>query len=171
MPYWIMVFNQHALASFSKESLLSAVTTSNFYTLCHQYGLNPGLIQPAMDRLALEMSSGEPMPLFLLRYQDMDQPPIVVTEWNTDAEGGKQLLLDVVKSLTTPYASDQLANTRFIYAVELVESQLYDLGLLLAYELARWVAVRGSGIVLGLDSIWYRLNPYHAFVPLAQDAI
>jgi hypothetical protein len=53
-----------------------------------------------------------------------------------------------------------------IVSVELDADQLQDLGLLLGYELARWAAVRGKGVMLGLDGRWYRLNAFKAFLPL-----
>ena len=53
-----------------------------------------------------------------------------------------------------------------MYSVALQDEQLTDMGLLLAYEVARWIAHQGSGIVLGLDAAWYRLNEHQAFIPL-----
>jgi hypothetical protein len=60
----------------------------------------------------------------------------------------------------------RLMQVQAVYMIELLETQLTDMGLLLAYEFARWAAQRGSGIVLGLDGVWYRLNAHQAFIPL-----
>jgi hypothetical protein len=63
-------------------------------------------------------------------------------------------------------ARPALAHTAQVVAVSLEADQLQDLGLLLGYELARWAAVQGQGIMRALDSRWYRLNAYKAFLPL-----
>lgn len=83
MLYRILIFNQNPLGQLSGESLLAAITTANFHTLCAQYGLDPGLIQPALDHLSLEIAGGSAVPYFLVRYQTLHQPPLVVTRWDT----------------------------------------------------------------------------------------
>jgi hypothetical protein len=168
MSYWIMIFTQHPLGRFHKEDVLTAITEANFSTLCNQYGLDPGQIQPALDQLTIETSEVGSLPFFFLRYQPFHRPPIVVTEWAVAAEAGSRLLAEVGKRFPTPYAGKQLVETRFIYSVELVESQLSDMGLLLAYEMSRWVLMQSTGIMLGLDRTWYRLNPYQAFIPQSR---
>ena len=167
MPYWTMIFTQYPLGRFSENDLLAAVTASNFNTLCDQYGLDPALIQPTLEHLSVELAAGRRQPLFVLRYQPKNQPPIVVTEWDVAAEAGSQLLTDVTEGFRTPFDYEHIEEIHFVYSVELVESQLRDMGLLLAYELVRWIAERGSGFVLGLDRTWYRLNPFQAFIPFS----
>ena len=168
MPYWTMIFTQYPLGCFSENDLLAAVTASNLKTLCDQYGLDPALIQPTLENLSVELAVGQRQPLFVLRYQPKNQPPIVVTEWDVAAEAGSQLHADVTEAFLLSFGYEHLEEIRFVYSVELVESQLRDMGLLLAYELARWIAERGSGLVLGLDRTWYHLNPHQAFVPLSS---
>ena len=168
MSHWMMILTQRRLGRVNKEDVLAAITAANFYTLCDQYGLDPALIQPALDQLEVEIADSRHLPFFFLRYQPRHQPPIVVTEWAVAAKAGKQFLVDVIEGFPTPFEGEHLVETRFIYSVELVESQLGDMGLLLAYELARWVMKEGVGIMLGLDRTWYRLNPHQAFIPQSR---
>lgn len=170
MLYWIMIFNQNPLGQFSGESLLKAITTANYHTLCEQYGLDPGLIQPVVDHLCLEMAGGSAVPYFLVRYQPQHLPPLVVTRWNTTTSAGRQRLVPFAENPVSADLRDHLMGTRELITVELVEAQLVDLGLLLAYEIARWAAGLGSGIIYGLDGVWYRLNAHQAFIPLDTDA-
>lgn len=167
MPYRIMIYNQRPLGRFTRESLLAAITVSNFSTLCAQYGLDPALIQPAMDHLAVDMAVGVQAPYFLVRYQPGNQPPIVVSEQEAEGAIRQGHLKEAVGERAPQSVWEHLTRIRAICSVELVDSQLADLGLLLGYELARWAAARGDGIVLGLDGIWYRPNAHHAFIPLA----
>lgn len=170
MTYWILIFNQHPLGQFARESLISALRAANFYTLSRQYGLDPVQIPAALDHVDVEMATGGNVPYFLVRYQPKDQSPIVVTEWIVGAERGSQLMMAVINANPPPNPPEQLEKTRFIYSVALERAQLTDLGLVLAYEVARWVAKRGTGWVLGLDGAWYRLNRHQAFIPLRPDS-
>lgn len=171
MPYRIMIFNQRQLGQFSEGSLLAAITASDYGTLCQQYGLDPALIQPSLDQLAVEFAPGGRVPYFMVRYQPGNQPPIVVTECEAGAMMGSQRLEDIIEEGAPLSARGHLSQTRFVCTVELVEAQLTNLGLLLAYELARWAAARGCGIVLGLEGAWYRLNTHQAFILLSGDAV
>ena len=64
MAYWIMVFNQQPLGKFTGESLLAALRSAHFETLCAQYGLDPALIAPALDHLSVEKSARGQAPFF-----------------------------------------------------------------------------------------------------------
>ena len=114
------------------------------------------------------MSVGDQQPLLVLCYGPKQHPPVVVTAWDVVVEAGSQLLEEIIKDCDSPVIVRNLEETSFIYCVELVATQLGDMGLLLAYELARWIAQRGEGLVLGLDRTWYRLNVYQAFIPIAE---
>ena len=168
MPYSIVIFNQRPLGRFTRESLLAAITVSKFSTLCVQYGLDPALIQPALDHLAVDMAVGGQVPYFMVRYQPGNQPPIVVSEQEPEGAFEQERLMETIGEGAPLYVWEQLSRTRAICSVELVEPHLADLGLLLGYELARWAAASGDGVVLGLDGIWYRLNVHHAFIPLGE---
>ena len=166
MAYWIMIFNQNSLGKFPGESLLAAITTANYHTLCVQYGLDPALIQPALKNLSLEMAGGSEVPYVLVRYQPQHQPPLVVTRWDALAAPGRRRLSDFIDHPVFAEMRDHLMSTRELVTVEMVEPQLADLGLVLAYEIARWASGQGKGLVYGLDGTWYCLNVHHAFIPL-----
>jgi hypothetical protein len=168
MLYWIMVFNQNPLGQFSNESFLAAITTSNYHTLCEQYSLDPSLIQPTLAHLSLVMEGRSAAPYFLVRYQPPHQPPLVVTRWDALTGAGLQYLLHFADHPESANISDYLMSTRELVTVELAQAQLADLGLLLAYEIARWAAAVGSGVMYGLDGCWYGLNAHHAFIPLVD---
>lgn len=169
MSYWIMIFNQKPLGAFTTESLLTTIRSAHLDSLCEQYGLDSALIQPALAHLRLETSPGQQVPFFMLRYQPQQQPPVVINWWSSEAAVGKQILSDILTNRCPSAVREHLSKTRVIYGVGLANSQLRDLGLVLGYEFARWGAHQGSGMVLGLDGSWYRLNQHQAFIPLPAD--
>jgi len=166
MSYWIFVFNQKTMEKISPEGVLKAVTKSDFYTLCQQYDLDPGLIQPALENIEIVQTDGASSLVFMLRYRPEGQCPLRIYRWGISEETGEALLNKALDEAALGPIREDLSKTAQIIGIEIRKTQLQDLGLLLAYELARWAAERGCGILRGLDGIWYRLNRYAAFIPL-----
>lgn len=168
MSYWIMVFNQQPVGQVPKESLVEALRSAHFDTLCAQYGLDPALIGPALDHLSLEKPARGRASYCLLRYQPTGRPPIVMTEWEPAILLGDGHFGGMLTYSAPAEVRGVLSKTREIYSLELLRQQLADMGLLLAYEIARWLAREGSGLVLGLDGVWYRVNAHQAFIPIVD---
>ncbi|HOE70717.1 MAG TPA: hypothetical protein PKZ33_06580 [Brevefilum sp.] len=167
MSYKIIIINRWPLKSPGfTQVLLDELKTVDFESLCRQYGLDPALIGPTLAQLSVEESIGAPVPFFLLRYHDKGHPPIVISEWEIAGLPQQRIQEDQTPAHWPDCVLECIATSRAVYSVTLEGEQLTDLGLLLAYEVARWIAHQGSGIVLGLDAAWYRLNEHQAFIPL-----
>ena len=156
MPFEICVFNSIPLGPINPQEILAAITESNYETLCRQYGLDPAMIDPGLARLSVLAAPKAEAPFFTVVYRTDGDRPIVVTV--QDWESGVSDILPP-KSLQEAFAA-----TMQVVRIELAEDQLQDLGLLLAYEVARWAAVQGKGLLQALDGRWYRLNAYKAFL-------
>jgi len=160
----IMIFNLEPIIQFDPDEIMAAVTESNFHTLCDQYGLDPALIEPARTHLAIQVPIGENIPFLGLRFAPEPAIPIIVNCWRDDKR---------VKSHIQQYSDvaslavrEHLAQSKEVLAVELARLQSSDLGILLAYELARWISFKGTGLIYALDGVWYRLNAHKAFLPV-----
>lgn len=165
--YWVPVFLQEGMKPFPGEALLAALRAVHFTSLCSQYGLDQELIAPALSHLALMSTpQQEVAPFVILRYQPEDGTPLVIYHWDAAEETGKSWLANARQAAGYQAVKHCLAHTRAILAVSLAPTQFEDLGLLLAYEVARWAAARGGGLVYGLDGCWYRLNRHQAFIPM-----
>ena len=167
MSYNIIIINRWPLKSPGfTQVLLAELQTVDFESLCRQYGLDPALIGPTLAQLSVEASIGAPVPFFLLRYHDKRHPPIVISEWEIAGLTQQCIQEDKSPANWPDCVLEFIATSQAVYSVALQDEQLTDLGLLLAYEVARWIAHQGSGIVLGLVGAWYRLNEHQAFIPL-----
>ena len=166
MSYWILVFNQQPIDEVTPEQVIPAITRSNFTTLCRQYGLDPVMIEPAKENLAVTLAPRETELFFLLRYRPENEPPIAVYRWEAAGRAGKELLSLAVEAALPDPVQGLLHTTKQIIGVELSPAQLQEMGLLLGYELARWAAEKGKGIVQGLDGVWYHLNRHLAYLPI-----
>lgn len=166
MRYSILVFNQKPMAKINPVALAKRMQSSSFLKLCDQYGVDQALIQPALLHLEVKAASKESFSYFILSYQPQPKPPIVVSHWELTPSEVEQRLSEIKTNLSAP-VYDELINTAQLYSIELTKPQLKDMGLLFAYELARYLAEQNSGLVYGLDRCWYRLNSHRAFIPVA----
>lgn len=162
----ILVFNQKSLGKIEPKKLKHALMKVNFDTLCSQYGLNSDLIGPAKDNLDVVVSQNRDFPYFLVKYGGDKARPLFVYERQLESQKGLRIWDGITGDINSKEVNMHLSKTNFLVKIELSQNQLSDMGLLLAYEMARWAAVKGGGIVLGLDGSWYRLNQHSAFLPL-----
>ena len=163
---WVQVFNQRKITLFDGDGLKSALLDVNFHSLCDQYGLNPDEIPSMLSQLEFITAPEEAAPFALLKYKSEKGPPLVIYRWKVNHEAGAIWLKQAKKNANNPEVISHLDQTQEIIAIALRATQLEDLGLLLSYEVARWAAAEGQGLVYGLDGIWYRLNQHQAFLPL-----
>lgn len=165
MGYDIWVFNQKKVAEGFSECLLSDLRSLSFGTLCHQYGLNPGLIEPTLNHLAVISGVENQIPFFLLKYQPGNEAPIAISFWFLMQASEQAWLKQMLLSVPAREIRQGLSKAQFVFRIELTQAQLQDMALLLGYECARWLAFQGRGLVRGLDQKWYRLNQHQAFLP------
>jgi hypothetical protein len=165
MGYDIWVFNQRKIEQDFTTLLISDLRSASFGTLCRQYGLDPGLIEPTLNNLEVISGVESHVPFFMLKYRTGNETPIVVSFWSlmepSEREWFKQWLLSAPRG----DFRQGLSKAQFAFRIELTRAQLQDMGLLLGYECARWLAYQGLGLVRGLDQKWYYLNQHQAFLP------
>lgn len=166
MTYRIMVLNPHSIGAIDPEELQEVLLLANFHTLAAQYRLDEGLIEGCVSNL--EVTTVDPLvaPFFVIKYRGGNYLPLLVYRWAQADQRGGGLWRDVLPEDLPPQVRQQITDASEILVIELDKSQLEDMGILLAYEVARWAAVRGGGLVLGLDGKWYRMNRHQAFVPV-----
>ncbi|HAF48855.1 MAG TPA: hypothetical protein DCL08_06405 [Anaerolineaceae bacterium] len=166
MSFNILVFNKESLGVIDSNRLRAALTQVHFDTLCSQYGLDPSLIESARTNLDVVVSKAHKTPFFLIQYGDDKGCPLIVYESDFKSERGCYIYNELLIGNLSANIKEHLDAANFLVEIELMQHQLSNMGLLLAYETARWAAFKGAGIILGLDQTWYRLNPYRAYLPL-----
>ena len=162
MPGQIIICCQKAIDRTDEKAILAAITRSNFHTLCDQYGLDHELVAPAISNLRVSLFNGKLSPYLLVHYQPKGKPPLIVH--CLSELDGVGWFLDLLDGIEEVSLREALRKTHVVISIPLSSSQILDMGLLLAYEVARWVAELGNGFVQGLDGGWYRLNQYGAFL-------
>ena len=166
MQHRIWVTNLFSLGVVDGEKLNQDLLRVNFVTLCSQYNLDPAKIEPAKSSLEVIVSNEGASPYFLVKYGASHDRPLFVYEWGAKTDIGRRILKNLMHQGTSKKLTSHIVKAKSIIKIELSPSQLKDMGLLFAYEIARWAAFKGNGLVFGLDGIWYELNRYHAFIPV-----
>jgi hypothetical protein len=165
--YAIFIFLSEGIDPAMVESLSDALRATNFDTLCQEYDLNPSACEDVLENLAV---IGSPVsataPFFVVRYGPQWHQALVIEGWHVTKSAGKDLLNAFKTLVKCSEIQNNLEKTRIIFTIALTPAQLGDLGRLLAYEVARWAAFHGKGVMRGLDGEWYALNRHQAFVPL-----
>ena len=167
MAFTIWIFNQHSVIPHSADDILAAITEAHYTTLCAQYGIDPDLIAPAQKNLRVFLSPFGAASFFVVHYQATDGEPVVVS-WRP-APAGRETGMGMELPSVPMACRERLAEAQQWVSVELTAAQLKGFGLLVGYELARWAACQGQGLVRALDGHWYRMNAYKAFLPAETD--
>lgn len=169
MQYWILIFNQKRLDGLNETGLVSALKGANLAKLCRQFGLDDALVAPAVAHLHLLTAPARAVLFSALYYQAERQHPVFIHCWDIKQDEGASMLTAYLNKSTSSALAVRLKTVQQIWGVELSPHQLDDMGLVIAYEIARFLAAVGGGLVRGLDGVWYRLNRHEAFIPLQDD--
>jgi hypothetical protein len=171
MPtYWIQAFNLAPIGNLLDGDLITALRAANYNSLCKQYRLEQELIAPALKHLKLLSGPTDVAAFSVLKYQTGDRAPLIIYHWDAQKSEGRDWLGETLNKLDQSHLRDRLKDTREILGVTLQAEQLRDFGLVLAYEVARWAAFMGQGLIYGVDGTWYRLNRHQAFIPMEEAA-
>ncbi len=166
MCYWITIYNPLPMSGFDEESFIKAITQSDYHTLCEQYGLDAALIAPAIHSLSVTYPPRAGSLFFFLHYGIDHAASLAMYRWSSASDTGRVLQSEALNHVASERFSGALMAAQEIWGITVEKHQLEDLGLLLAYEMARWAMHQGDGVMYGLDGLWYRLNPYQAFIPV-----
>jgi hypothetical protein len=168
MRYTILVVNQQPLGAISAKALRLALMGVHFSKLCDQYQLDHRLIESVTSNLDVVVSKSDYCPFFYVRYGPAQDQLLFIYEWLVNTEKGKSIQQRLLGTHPEKAIKEGLLKARAMVEIELTQQQLTDMGLLLAYELARWAGSLGEGRVLSLEGKWYRLNVHRAFMPVYE---
>jgi hypothetical protein len=164
MVYSILIFVQEDPKVSPAKRLQKALKEASFSTLCVQYGLDQDLIPSTLENLKVLGGYRDISPYFIVSYRHQGHRPIVVYRWEAEKElsGPKSF----VEENEWERVKVQLPSYSSVFQVELIRDQLSDMGILLGYEIARWIGFYGKGLVRDLHGNWFKLNRNQAFIPV-----
>lgn len=156
MAWWLTVYCRKPIAGLTPEHLMAGITGrdreasagDDYLTLAEGYDVDEALVKPALRALTISKD---------LEVGYGDQRPIVMHVWTSAERVAEEL--EEMREVRSPPASlvTRLAQTKEIVGIELGFSQLETMGVVFAYELARYLAQKGDGVIVDDDDRWQRI--------------
>lgn len=155
MASWISVYCTRSLAELRAKQLLKGITGRDakapagvdYLTLAEGYDVDADAAEAGEDALAVEDDDDG----FIVTYGT--QRPVFVRRWAKPTRVASELE-EAREHDPSAAVEKRLARTTEVIGIELGASQLSDFGIVVAYELARYLAQKGRGIICGLDHGW-----------------
>ena len=174
MAWWLTIYLSEPLGALSGDQLLKGIQSQDteayagvdYYTLAEDYELEEDEVGAALARLRFEHTGKDPPLDGAVHYQaEDDARPLVIHQWRSSARIAEELEeADQVRSRPSGVS---LGGTREIVAVELGFSQLEDMGIVFALEVARYLAQKGKGFIVDDENQWFRIDDDGAFEALS----
>ncbi len=149
MAWWLTVYCRRPVSTTSAEELQTGINGADYFTLAEDYDVDDALVGPAVKALTVSKD---------LHVSFGDSRPIVVHVWSTPERVAEEL--SEMHEVRSPPKSlhEPLKATKEIVGIELGFSHLENLGAVIAYEIARYFAQKGDGLIVDDDDRWQRID-------------
>lgn len=166
MPAWVTIYCIDPVDTVRPDELLSGIGVSDYDTLAEQYELDERLVAPVLARLQIKVFGDN----LRLHYRIEGERQLEIHRWSDPcriAEEIREVLeqLDGDGSSQAAEIRSHLSAVHGVVAVEMGFSQLEDMGVVFAYEVARWFTHNCRGLIRCHDDTWLRTDD-GAFVDL-----
>jgi hypothetical protein len=167
MAYWLTVYCTRPVSALTSAELLAGIRDQDrdapagvdYYMLAEDYGydaLTDEAVADALARLRAEPSGT--LAETAVKYGDDDSRPVVLHCWS-DAERVAEELEECAEVREPPASvAGDLDRCVEIVGIELGFSQLGTMGVVFAYEIARYLAQKGAGVFVDDDQQWFRVD-------------
>jgi len=159
MPLWITIYCRKPVVAVSPAELLHGISRADFWTLAEQYSIDEELVDPALEVLRIEEAADSSQYEMQLIYRAAGQRQLDIYFW-TNPRRVQEEIEEVLEALTDDQmlapsrVRDHLQNTSAVVAIELGAAQFRDMGIVFAFEVARWFAEYAEGLIKDDDDTW-----------------
>lgn len=155
MPAWVTVYCKQQISGVSAERLCSGIRDNDYWTLAEQYEVDEDLVDPALELLRIEPDGNG----FQLHYRPAGDRPLAIHLWKSP-DRVKEEIAEVLESIEDVHSEiaariqEHMREVQVVIGIEMGYSQLEDMGIVFAYEIARWFGQNYSGLIKGDDDNW-----------------
>lgn len=163
MAAWVTVYCTRRVSQISTDELLEGIhglgdpelAGVDYWTLADDWDLDEPLVAEARRHLHLDKASDAELD-YELRFQaDPDARPLVLHAW-TEPHRVAEEIREAIEEREAPEAlHGHLRRCVEVIGVELGWSQVNGMGMVLAYEIARYLAEEGEGLVGDDNGGWF----------------
>jgi hypothetical protein len=173
MPAWLSVYCKQSVGHLTPQELLERISVADFWTLAEWYDLPEEQVDPARKQLRVESTGEEGFDVYELNYRAPGHRPVFIRRWAAPALVQEEIgeALGKLQTFRSPAANrvrEDVRQASEVIGIELGWSQLEDMGIAFAYEVARTVAQVGQGVIAGLDEGWMTVDDRGGFVDLLR---
>jgi hypothetical protein len=181
MPAWITLFCRRSVVDVSPNALKAGIldkdpSTSagvDYNALADDYGVDEKLVDPALKNLeiaSVEPANADGFTRYSLRYTAADTRPVLIHRWTDSDHLKKETVDETIELLTSRqrFIAELLQRTKEVIGIEFGYSQLEDMGVVLAYEVARYLGARGDALIQNDLGKWLIIGKRGGFDPLTR---
>ncbi|NJK53217.1 MAG: hypothetical protein HC936_11170 [Leptolyngbyaceae cyanobacterium SU_3_3] len=133
----------------------SGIDDNDYWMLAEHYGIDDALVNPALDLLHIEADDDG----YELHYRPEGERQLIIHCW-TMPERVKEEIEEVLELFEGDSSEieirirEHMRNVRSVIGIEMGFSQLKDMGVVFAYEVARWFGQKYGGLIKDDDDNW-----------------
>lgn len=155
MPAWVSVYCTQPIDDVTPHELRTGIRENDYWTLAEQYDVDDDLVDAALALLRIEADNHG----FQLQYRPKGERQIAIHCWTAPERVKEEIeevleLFDGDSSETATLIQEHMKNVQSVIGIELDFSQLEDMGVVFAYEVARWFGQHRGGLIKGDDDNW-----------------
>lgn len=164
MPNWIFLCCRRPLRQLAASRLAAGIIGDDpqapagvdYLTLAEDYPVGrrsryEDLVAKAVDEVTVARSRSLGNVSYEIRYAPWPAQPILIYRWDLRSEG-KAILQSLIQKGAPPDRSS--AKFRELVGIQLRCHQLEDMGIVFAYEVARYLGQRGDAVILNDQGEW-----------------
>ena len=168
MAAWLTVYCSRAVSHLTADDILAGIDNAqiDFHTIAEGFGIeDEKVVDQALARLRIEAVSEPEGVKFRLRYRPPTFRPILIHVWDepgrvqTEREEGLEQL-EEVKGKAVKRVRSHLDQVAEVVALELGWSQLEDMGIVLAGQVAEYLATIGDGLIRDQNEDWWAVEDH-----------
>lgn len=165
MAAWFTVYCTRSVRSITATDITVALGAVDFYTTAEGFGIEEeASIKGALSALRVRPAAGELGEWFEVRYRPAKFRPLVVHLWS-DADRVQRELTETQEEYLAGLPGWGVTQVRAalsgvveVAAVELGIGQLEDMGLVIAGQVAEYLAGVGAGLIRDTSDEWWAVR-------------
>lgn len=166
MATWFTVYSPKPLRHITPADVASFLTGPmlDWHTLAEGFGIDDeAVIDRAVEALSIGPAAGELGEWFEVRYRPVRYRPLVAYLWDDAARVREELTeaagyLDGRRGRGVGRARAVLGRVTQVAAIELGIGQLADMGLVIAGQVAEYLAGVGGGVIRDTGDEWWAVR-------------
>ncbi len=164
MAAWFSVYCTHSVSEITADNILTALRDSDMHMVAESFNIDDDeAIEAAVNGLQIELIADQSDVRFRVLYRPPEFRPIIVHVWSDPTrvkselkEAAEQLELATGSGIS--YIKAHFEQVLEVVAVEFGWSQMRDLGVVFANQVAEYFARVANGVILDEGDCWWMMD-------------